>query len=355
MYLLRPEVKIEFTCSYPIHVNIDTDDFDTHHYEAKSHIIGDEVLRTEVKVEIATDLSVLEAEQLLDKETEEFGDAAEALKKFILDSWPEGTGLKPELHSRKRRESEPFQIAQPILFEHVVEQVTVEKIVFASISFIYETKTTLLNETEEIEEPEKEERDIVSTANLLAQKTEEIVHEIVADSQKIPKSTGDSEIEITFTGIVVSAGVTTEIIGKTKITTKGDITAIGSWGKSFNLKLSGDVNGKFYMGVPISGLLSSMLRIPQLMFYIDTCKYSCGDDVGVNLIEGSCYASVLGVENINPNASKIVDEVSQFRFKSFSFTENAKATSCTIICSVNTCLEDNCAPPQCEGGLLGYN
>lgn len=139
---------------------------------------------------------------------------------------------------------------------------------FASISFIYETKTTLLNETEEIEEPEKEERDIVSTANLLAQKTEEIVHEIVADSQKIPKSTGDSEIEITFTGIVVSAGVTAEIIGKTKITTKGDIAAIGSWGKSFNLKLSGDVNGKFYMGVPISGLLSSMLRIPQLMFYI---------------------------------------------------------------------------------------
>ena len=76
MYLLRPEVKIEFTCSYPIHVNIDTDDFETHHYDAKSHIIGDEVLRTEVKVEIATDVSVLEADQLLDKETEEFGNAA---------------------------------------------------------------------------------------------------------------------------------------------------------------------------------------------------------------------------------------------------------------------------------------
>jgi hypothetical protein len=173
---------------------------------------------------------------------------------------------QPELHSRRRRESEPFQIAEPILFE----QVTVEKIVFASISFIYETKTTAdpLNDSEEIEGTENEELDIISTANLLAEKTEEIVHEIVVDSQKIPKSTGDSEAEIAFTGIVVSAGVTAEIIGKTKITSKGDIAAIGSWGKSFNLQLSGDVNGKFYMGVPINGVLSSMLRIPQLMFFI---------------------------------------------------------------------------------------
>ena len=145
-----------------------------------------------------------------------------------------------------------------------------EKILFASISFFYETKTTptSLNDSEEIEETEQEKRDIVSTANLLAEKTEEIVHEIVADSQKVPKSTGDSVDEISFTGIVVSAGVTAEIIGKTKITSKGDIAAIGSWGNSFNLKLSGDVNGKFYMGVPINGVLSSMLRIPQLMFFI---------------------------------------------------------------------------------------
>ena len=181
---------------------------------------------------------------------------------------------QPELHSRKRRESEPLQIAEPLQIftaEPILfEQVIVEKIVFASISFIYETKTTAnpVNDSEEIEGAEIEELDIVSTANLLAEKTEEIVHEIVADSQKVPKSTGDSEAEISFTGIVVSAGVTAEIIGTTKITSKGDIAAIGSWGNSFNLQLSGDVDGKFYMGVPINGVLSTVLRIPQLMFFI---------------------------------------------------------------------------------------
>ena len=88
IYLLRPEVKIEFTCRYPIHVNIDSDPFESEHYTANAHIIGDEVLRTEVKLEIATDVAMSEVEELNSNP-----DAAEALKKFILDNWPEGSGL----------------------------------------------------------------------------------------------------------------------------------------------------------------------------------------------------------------------------------------------------------------------
>ena len=137
--------------------------------------------------------------------------------------------------------------------------------VFASVTFIFETETNDLPEVSDAEEP-----GIITTSADLAEKTEEIIQTIVTESQKAPRTTGslDTTADIIFTGIVVVAEVTEEIIGTTKIANKGDISAIGSWGKSFNLDLIGAINDKFYMGVPVSGVLSSTLNIPDLKFYI---------------------------------------------------------------------------------------
>ena len=173
-----------------------------------------------------------------------------------------------ELNSRKRRMSDPTQI-------QIQNTVFVELSVFASVTFIYETEKNDLPEV-----PDSEDPVILTTSTDLAEKTEEIIQTIVTESQKAPRTTGsvDTSAGITFTGIVVVAEITEEIIETTKITSKGDISAIGSWGKSFNLDLIGGINDKFYMGVPVSGVLSSTLNIPDLKFYIGNfffsrCKY----------------------------------------------------------------------------------
>jgi len=124
---------------------------------------------------------------------------------------------------------------------------------------------------------------------------------------------------------------------------------IGSFNGGFKLNFFTDdamaspANSAFYIGQTVYASIDwSVSSLQTLMkFYIDSCTIS-SEGVDVEIIKQNCYASELGVKQLQ--SDKMVAEKSKFQFISFTLATNALEASAEVSCSVKMCLlsENSC-------------